>query len=99
MRKKKTEENNIETTDTITEEKSTIKNKTTKKKNPVNDLKTLTELCDLLVIDRFDLILKLSETGYLNQYYKEEKMLTDGLVIEPSVSESEFKKLFKEYIK
>lgn len=73
-------------------EKETPKKETPKRKSK-EELKTLLEL--VKNSDKSDtlIIMELSRNGYLTQYYTEEKRVLNGLEIEPSMTESEFKKI------
>jgi len=68
------------------------KKKTTRKK----DLKTLVELVENSNISLTLIIMELSRTGYLTQFYEEKEKLMNGLKIEPSMSEKDFEKIMKE---
>ena len=39
------------------------------------------------------IIMELSRNGYLTQFYTEEKRVLNGLEVEPTITESEFKKI------
>ena len=55
--------------------------------------KTLLELVKSSKKSDTLIIMELSRNGYLTQFYTEEKRVLNGLEVEPTITESEFKKI------
>ncbi len=64
-----------------------------KNKNKNEELKTLFELVETSDLDKLTLILCLSRTGYLNQFYDEEDKYKENKYVEPSLTDDDFKKI------
>lgn len=59
-------------------------------------LRTLIDLVDESQLRRKEIIVKLADNGYLNQFYEEEDKRRIGYPIEPTINENEFKKIIGE---
>lgn len=67
--------------------------KTSSKGKSKEELKTLLELVENSNKSNTLIIMELSRNGYLTQFYTEEKRVLNGLEVEPTMTESEFKKI------
>ena len=67
--------------------------KTIPKGKSKEEKKTLLELVKSSNKSDTLIIMELSRNGYLTQFYTEEKRVLNGLEVEPTITESEFKKI------
>ena len=70
--------------------------KNKKKKNTDNtELKTLYELVTTSDIDILKLVIQLSDAGYLNQFYDEERKIKHREYVKPTFSVKDFEKIIE----
>lgn len=82
-----------------TPDKKEVKKDVPKKKKNIKtnlSLRTLVELVNNSNIHRKELLVLLDRKGYLGQFYDEEDKIENGLYVEPTISEVEFKKIIGE---
>ena len=70
-----------------TPKKTSPKGKSKEEKRTLLELVKSSKKSDTLII------MELSRNGYLTQFYTEEKRVLNGLEVEPTMTESEFKKI------
>ena len=85
MTKKK--EETEEVPENQTPKKTSPKGKSKEEKKTLLELVKSSKKSDTLII------MELSRNGYLTQFYTEEKRVLNGLEVEPTMTESEFKKI------
>ena len=69
------------------------KKKKKQSKESKKELKTLYELVNDSEIDMTHIVIKLSMNGYLKQYEEEKEKIKQRNYVEPTITESEFKKI------
>ena len=67
--------------------------KTSKNTGGKEPLKTLVELVENSDKSKTLIMMELSRKNYLSQFYSEEKKVLEGFIVEPTMTETEFKKI------